>query len=296
MANPKTVRADFFQVVMPKGFPKRFSEVLTDIAALKLISDRTRNIHGSYYQLSQLERTGRQWIGSLMKIRMDELPVVAELSGETRRLELREDQGLGDYTSFVYTELFGVIVVQRNFQAARPGTVEHFLGLLGGVDEVEFAAVLRPDALTKLNGMKIVRRLEVSLATPNPEVFQGIDDAVEDVLHASQRVGAAHIDLSMGMGHAKGSMNVGVVRKIARDLATRFKSKGADVQRIQIKGSQGFTDEPMETIDLLESRLVAEFKLETVDRNLIPDLVQRQLLLALQEHAEDLRAQFARKR
>ncbi len=290
----KRVRADFFRVQLPTGAPP-FTELLNRVLTNRPRPlDRNIEIYGYTYRLHLLERIRNLWSGCFIRIRMDDLPNVAELDGELRDLPLEADEGLGEETSFVYTPGYGVMVIQRNFQAVRPGTVETYLARLTEVEDLLLEPVIQADALEKLQRMQVVRNIDLSLATPtDPGVYRRLR-SVAGALNTARYVGAARISVSMGMGRRKGSLNAARAIDIARRLFRVHRDQGQEVQKIVVRGSRGFADEPMETIDLLSYRLVEEFGVETADRQLRGPAVRQELAQALRRQDDDLRRQFGR--
>ena len=288
----KKVSADFFRVKMPDDEPRVFTGLLAGLLKDKPnLADRNLRLGGYWYRLQFLEQKGSLWLGSFIRIRMDDLPGIAKLSGDTRELNLDQDEGLDDETSFVYTQRYGAIVIQRNFQAVRPGTVETYINKIADCD-LSFEVILQRDAFERLGRMKLIRSFDFRLASPTNPVYKNVR-AVRGILDSAEYLGALRAGVVLSMGRGKGSLTPSRIIDAARTLA-QLHGRQAEVEKVLVKGSRGLPDEPLETIDLLEYRLVEEFKVETIDRRLPGPEIRKELASALSRQDEELREQFGK--
>lgn len=289
----KIVRADFFRIGLPAGTPP-FQDILTNLAAEADPAQRSIETRDGWHRLQYLELRDRQWWGSCIRLRMQDLPHLGRLDGDLSALGLAEDEGLAEETSFVYQPRYGVMALQRNFQGVRPGAVEDLLARLAEID-LTLEVVLRTDTLQRLRRMRIVRDIEVTFARPsNPGVYRGLA-SIESMLAAADDVGAIRLKVSMGMGHRRGSLRASQAIALVRSFLRVRNDYGEEIRRLKIKGGP-LEDEPMEVIDLLKHQLVEQFPVEAPGRQLPGDAVRRALAAAIATHEAELREQFGQGR
>jgi hypothetical protein len=113
---PKTIKIDFFKVTMPDDAAVTFEAHLDAIQQIPLQDDaRTRSLRGDPVRLQQLHHRAGCVEGDMVRTRMDSLPEKSNVdTGELTPLDLREEEGLGEETAFLYDPPSRCLAIQRN--------------------------------------------------------------------------------------------------------------------------------------------------------------------------------------
>jgi hypothetical protein len=305
----KKFTIDFYRVVMPEDANATFEDVLDAVAALPA-NDEQRNveIRGTPVRLHDLAIRGQRLRhGELVRIRMDEMPVRASLTGDLDPFDFEDDEGVGEETAFLYHRGLQVLVLQRNrIGVSNYGFVQYFQAhaeeLLDLDGWITLEPVIEPETMARLRDTRIIRKLDVRFAGvhdpqrlareaedtgPAPGVSKMLD------LIETFAAPAAHIELSMGHERT-GTLAVDRVKRTARRLMNIGGDRRPEgqVKRIEITGKTG-DDEPV-FLDLLRDRMIeiGEGELDA-ERRLPYNVRYRALRNAYSERRDQLRALFA---
>lgn len=164
MPTSKFVNVDFYRVTVEDKEDREFADLLE--LALELPNDEGRAQHRSEdaIRLQSAKHTATTWRGDMLRIRMNEAPVKAKLSGETNTIELAEDEGLGEETAFFFNVPTQVLVIQRNRSGVSASALAKYFKVLCKAKAIRFDCILKEDALNRIARMQSIRTFEVQFA------------------------------------------------------------------------------------------------------------------------------------
>jgi hypothetical protein len=253
----KLVRFDFFQVeVVEDGVT--FDSILSTARGLGKGRPRTKTVNGYPVHLHQISQSKAPTVGELIKIRMDQLPPRATLTGALNDLDLAANEGLGEETAFSYYPGYSLLLLQRNFYGVSASSFAGYFGVLSGKTLV-LNPVLEPGALAKLNSIADVRNFDVAVAgVTNAKTLRAEypDAGVKEFMDVLDTFNAPSLHVSLSMEHQRGSMDTGRVRATARKLIEIRSDKRARVKKVQVTGKT--SDDEMMLVDLIKDRMIEE--------------------------------------
>jgi hypothetical protein len=290
---------------MPADGPP-FEDVLDAVAALPAhTEDRIVVVHDTPARLNVMTTSTSARIrqGELVRIRMDQIPVRASLTGEVGTFPLDDDEGVGEETAFLYHDNLAVLALQRNrLGITNYGFVryftEHAQDLLDMDGFITLVPVLEPATMARLAQVQVVRRFDVRFAgVHNPQALLGDapSPGVSKMLDLIETFEApsAHIELSMGHERT-GSLDVQRVKRTARRLLRiegGAEGDRAPIRRIEIHGRTD-DEEPL-VLDLLQDRMIEYADLELDAERHLPYARRRRALRdAFSRRRDQLRSLF----
>lgn len=254
----KTMNVDFYRVEMPAEPESPFEDCFKAVQDLPDDDSRTYEINGSPIRMQAYTKYRDIYKGEVIRIRMDDLPVKARLSGETEPLDLDDDQGLGEETAFLYNSTLKVLLLQRNRVGVTASRFIRYFTEMNDIDEnIDLQPILQTNALRQLQQMHEVRRLELRFAgLDNMEVFQDLGYGVSGIVELSEQFDAPSISLSIGMGHKKGSlMRDNVIDAVKKVLALPTGLFSNRVDKIRVVGKDDLEGES-KILDMLKYRMI----------------------------------------
>lgn len=265
----KKVRVDFYRVDT-KNPSVLFEDVIQKISAFPQDESRNVVIRGFPIRLqdSSSQRPGCWW-GDLVRIRMNNIPTKASLSGEVEPLDLEDDEGLGEETAFLYHIPTKVLMIQRNRLGVSAAAFSTYCKKICQLSEdIDFDPILRGDVLTRLRQMSIIRRFDVKTARlEDLSILKGQDLGVNEILNIGDIFGALNVSLTVSVGKKK-KMSLENVITTAISLFRHASANTGNVKKIEISGAND-EDEKSETIDLLEYWITAEIDIDPADLRLV---------------------------
>jgi len=252
---PKTLKFDFYQVDMPQTDPRPFETVIDTINNLQG-ADRVYNTDKYPIRLQTVNRRPAYYIGDIAKIRMNDIPDKMKLSGETEPIDLDDDQGLGEITSFIYNPDIRLLVLLRNRYAVSATGFAHYYQFKGNINgELILRPLIETAALQRLTQMGIVKKFELGLAAPgNAQIYQTLGlrpQAVLDLMDVAPKV---KVDISFMMDRERNStFSLAAVQRIAGNLINL--NNNNEIVKLSISGKDN-PDESTDVLDLLEEIIV----------------------------------------
>jgi hypothetical protein len=291
---PKRMRIDFYQVeVAGPAFEAM-------VEAVSRLAPEDRNVTIGSYPV-RLQTHGR-WPrpgcieGDMVKIRMEDVPPKASLSGEVESLDLSEDEGLGEETAFLYDPQSQILVLQRNFYGVGTSSLaEYFFQKSGTSGPILFHPVLDRDAMEKLTSIVKVRKLEMRIAAPAAaDAARERNPGVSQALELIDYLEAPKITISATMGHEEGGFAFRHAKRLWETLNSLRQRNPRSVEKLEIGGLDA-NDHRLD-IDLIESRLSEWDEVQVIDRTVPYAGRQRLLRNAFERHEQYLRRTFGRLR
>jgi len=253
----KNIKVDFYRVKMPDNSNSSFQNIIDQVSGLP--DDESRNVEMRRYpvRLKAASLSGNNREGDMMRIRMDELPLKAKISGEVETLDFDDDEGLGEETAFYYNSNLRTLLLQRNKTGVSASAFSKYFEEMGRLEgSIVLEPILQTDVIRRLADMQIIRKMDIKFAgVDNFKVFRELDYGIGSVADLSQSFDSPSITLSIGMGRKKGSLNLENVLASVKSLI-RFPNSNTDrIDKIEVKAKEDFEGN-IEILNILEYRIV----------------------------------------
>lgn len=285
MAPPRQMTVEFYRVTIPHPAGKSLEYFLEGTIGL---SGAKRNISrdGNFIRLQAGGTHSHFWLGDMIKIRMQHLPVKAGLDGQVSSLDLEKDEGLGEETAFLYHIPTRILAFQRNRNAVTASAFAYYLSHLHPGLIVELEIILEETAIKKLDKMNTIRAFEIQIAALDHLniLKKQKQTSVNSMLSLSQFYQAPHINVFLTMGRQKGTLE-----RVIETVKRLLKVTGDDdkvIEKMKITGRQA--DDEKTVLDLLEHRLLEHIELPLdVPTRFVPFENRRAALREAWERRED---------
>lgn len=257
----REIKVDFFRVEMPESSRQKFPDLVKTVGALPNDDSRNMNWNDAPIRLDSFKQKGSIWTGELTKIRMNELPPKVKLSGKKEDLDLDDDQGLGEETSFYYNARYNVLLLQRNrFGVSSAAFAYYFKEKSDLDDDLYLDPIIQGDAVKKLEQQEEIRNIEISFAGLDKlDIFNTESESVSSLTDISNHLKAPYITLNAGMGWCRGSMDRDNVLSLVKGLGKLLKPHRSQIKKINIK-SKAQEGCNTEILDILEYLMVESVK------------------------------------
>lgn len=255
----RKLKVDFFKVVLPDDSPHSFEYVLR--AVHDSPDDDTRNAtrNACPFRLQKAWETGDCWKGEMIRIRMDQLPIKAKLSGDVSSIDLEDDEGIGEETAFLYHVPTKVLTIQRNRFGVSAGIFAWYFEEKSSVESIKLEPILQKDGLQRLANLKDVRKLSLNIAgVENMTALQGLGQGVESMITLMDQFKSPHLTLTLSMGKRRGSLEW--VKSFAQSFAQYNQQRESSIHKFEISGKT--EDGEKSVLDLIEFRMVEEIEVE----------------------------------
>ncbi len=255
----RKLKVDFFKVVLPDDFSDSFESVLNAVNVSP--NDHTRNAirNACPFRLQEAWQTEDCWKGEMIRIRMDQLPIKAKLSGDVSSIDLEDDEGIGEETAFLYHVPTRVLTIQRNRYGVSAGVFAWYFEKKGSVESIELQPILQKDGLQRLANIKDVRKLSLNIAgTENMAVFKDSGKSVESMLSLIDQCKSPNLTLTFSMGKQQGSLEW--AKSFAQSFAKLNQQGESSIHKFEISGKT--EDGEKSVLDLIEYRMVEEIEVE----------------------------------
>lgn len=260
----KILKFDFYQVVMPEEERSPFESIL------KVVNDldgtaRTYD-NGEYHvRLVGLVQRPGYFLGDIARIRMNDIPDKMKLSGEREIIELDDDQGLGEITSFIYNPALRALAFMRNRLAVTATGFANYFQNLGRIQGVLFLQhLLEVDAYQRLTRMNIVHKVEIAFAAPgNGAIFDNLGlrpQTIADLINVAPKV---KMDFTISMDRER---NLTLPLQSIRNLVGIFTGEYSEqVTKLVVSGKEN-PEQRLDAVDMLEEIMTDKVPV-TIRRN-----------------------------
>lgn len=258
----KKISVDFYRVEMPMQTTETFNSVLHRVEGSPDDASRNVEMGGYAYRLQHANFEAELGEGEMVRIRMDEVPLKAKLSGYVAPFELEDDEGIAEDTAFLFYRPTNVLVMQRSRIGVSAARLAGYLESRGGLDgPIIFDPLLQKNALQRLNALNAIRKVDVRLArVDHPEHLKDEAHGLNGVIELLGQFDAPDVALTLSMGRLRGSLGVVDCLQTIKTLNRVAKENEHNVTKLEVHGQRG-PQEP-EIIDLVKDRMVETFELE----------------------------------
>jgi hypothetical protein len=250
----KTLNVDFFKVVLPADINLSFEEVLKKIIQLPA-GQRFQEVRLQYVYLHEATFGWQQtWEGEIVRLRMDNIPAKGNLAGQIEELKLADDEGIGEQSAFIYHPATNILLLQSNKHGVSPGNFARYFELIIGSNaSIYIDPVIQWDALQRLEQMKTVKKLNISIAAlENMSVFE--NSGLEEFVNLTTAYQAPAIDIEFKVSRSKkSSLPLEKVRNATTSLLRIYNQNQNQVKKIRISGSSD--DDDNLYVDLLKDKM-----------------------------------------
>lgn len=252
----KNLNFDFFRVVHQKGCKVTFEKALLEIHKL---TGKARVHHNGDYpvRLQTLGKHQDTYIGDIARIRMNDIPDKLKLSGEREEIELDDDQGLGEISSFLYHAETSVLILLRNRNAVSLSAFSEYMSAKQSLHGVKYDLILQEEAYERLNKFKRIGRVDLEVAAPgNAKIFKSLDlspKGLADLMNTAPRV---RLSYTFSMAHDReNSLPKSIIGDIAAKVMSFSLNKKEDIKMV-VAGNE--EDMEKEVIDLFTDALTEQ--------------------------------------
>ena len=249
------IRADFYQVVNLKGSLSAILDGLLETETDK----RNVDANGQPLRLERLEKktdaNGTFYEGEFVKVRMDNLPVKASTTSGIGSIGLRDDEGIGEETAFLYSQDRDILILQRNRFGATFLRVEEYFNTFGGADNhIGLSVMMNANALKRLKSAKAVKSVSVCVAPVGGAQIDSLRGvSVGKAIGAMEELGGEKVTLTVSLAaRGSGSLIMDKIMDIARSVIDVRNQSAISVPKMQVKAED---DDGTSIIDFVKDRL-----------------------------------------
>jgi hypothetical protein len=274
MGKSKNIRIDFYRVALPDGQPT-FKDLLQTVFS-KPAKQRNFKVRERTLRLQSLYNWGGCQEGELVRIRIDDIPSIADLSGGLSELQLQADQGVGERAVFVYDERIRILAIERNLHGASAGAFAgYFEAAMKIQDEIVLEPVLRPSEFAKIKSMTHPRKFMVNIAKFSDNTL--CNTSTWDFVKSAKSRGAQSIRVELISGRKRDSgLNIAAILDDARNLFSLSREDDSAITKLKVSG-RGAADEIL-ALDLLSGRLKVTKAIDITGQPCIPYEVRRDVV------------------
>lgn len=286
---PKTVKIDFYKVVMPEAAATTFDAVLDRIQQIPLQNEaRTREITGDPIRLQELHHHGGYLEGDMVRTRMDTLPRKSNVeTGQLTLLDLDDDEGLGEETAFLYDPATRCLTIQRNRYGVSASAFATYCTEIAAFESaISLEPIISGDAIARLQDFDRVNRLTIKVAgLAGGQVLRDTPYSLGHIAAFADDYAGPIVNIDVSMGHQKGSLARDRVRGVVEWLRRQFRDREIDVRRIEVSGSAA--GDETQVLDLLESRIVEQRTVEINQNRIVTYASRRNAVRAAWDAQQD---------
>lgn len=259
--------------------PFKLEKVL-NLALNKSIAQRSGTYYGEKVILQKIENQEDLWEMQFIKQRTAELPgIINEKTNEYKKLDLEEDEYIGEEVSALYDEKTNVLMIQRNRNALGITGIQKFFNdkLNDSKNIIEFRMVPFTNNIQELQNMKL-RKIEVNFADVKIDTSNKNSSLINLLLGAEKMKSLnTKVSFSVGRGGAERSLSPEEIE----DFIGLSKDDGFNKIHLEYKMQE---DAPLEIVELINGVLVDDIKMELSKENgIVYDRVIKQMIPIFKE-------------
>lgn len=291
----KIIKHHFYQIVMPEKESRSFEQLLLETD--KIPDTEARSIielSGEYaVRHSRMIIEADIILGNVTKIRMKEIPVKASLDGQKTPIPLKNNEGIGEETAFLFVKSLNILIFQYNFNSIRAGKFIEYINKHCSVNGlVELLPVVKIDTYNRLLKMAEPTALEISVAElSSPAVLNSEINSIKMLARANDAIKAPVVSIKYSLGRSHSEKGYGArLMECVNDLR-RFLTNGGKVTKLKISGKMD-SESNTEVLDLLADRLISDVSLENPIATIPPETRIAKIKEAWIRTSADLKSMF----
>ncbi len=260
----RKINCDFFRMNVGPDQRGDFVQTLDGFCSrCPRTRDRDLEVEDGFLRLHDWRVEDGNARGALLELRTDGGARIANLDNyDLRDLELRQGEGLADYSCFRYFGEFKTLVIYRNRNAGNEKSLRYYLEQKTNVRPIDFDVLIATDALQRFERMQEIVFAELTIAMPNnlnaETAGRGFSVGQEESL--LNRARAATIKTQLSMGHTRRSMDLNTVKGWIKGNIDDY---GEAVHSAKVRGRLE-SGEPIDSIDLIQDRIRQEVEVRAV--------------------------------
>ena len=277
----KKVNFDFYRIEMPSVTSVVLENNLHQLMQLS-IDKRFREVRQHQVCLYNADSTWQQtWEGEMVRLRMNDLPIKGNLSsGQIGDIVLKEDEGIGEKSAFLYHPSTRVLVLQSSKTGISPVSFAEYFELVNNFsDSIYVDPVLQSTTMGRLDKIKTISEFDVRVAAlDNMSFLKGYDCGVQEIINLNEFFGSPIISLKLSTGRKgkKGKISVENVKSAVQSLLRMSAQNPQKVKNIRISGS---TEENESLyIDLLKDRMREDVDIDSGKSRTVPYDKRKQVI------------------
>lgn len=290
----RRITIDFYRVRMPGDVPVPFEPCIYNVAKSKNDDGRNVVFAGDPIRLHSAQKWDECCEGEMTRIRMDDLPSKASLSGAVEALDLGDDEGIGEQAAFLYHPATQTLLMQRNRSSVSPRALAFYFGEKSGLhDPIFLDPVLTSDAVKRLASMQTITKFRVRVAkVNNAKLFEQGGESLGGMIELLEDFAAPNLEFAVSMGRKRHGSLAATVKQTAMNLLGIGNSgKHNRVTAVELVGRT--EDGERDELDLIEQQMSQTALIETDDRRrMLYRERQNALREAFKRRVEELRQMF----
>jgi hypothetical protein len=213
-------------------------------------------------RLRAFEKDGDLLVGDILRIRLDEPALLANLDGSERDATTDDNEGIGLANAFVYCPKTKRIAFQRNRTGVPLTKLAHYVQHVCELNQGWLAMPeLVPSKMRELMRSGSARKLQFRVATPKVRPESVDSESLASTLHAAEKLEAPMINVEFSLGNQrKGSMQLREVVRTVKSLL-RLKETEHRVDMIRVVTKDGDDDAP-HMLDFIDAQVSFEKSIE----------------------------------
>ncbi|MBN1671193.1 MAG: hypothetical protein JXR37_09185 [Kiritimatiellae bacterium] len=263
---------DYWHVEMPPHAKQTLEQLLRNIGNLPDDDSRNVDFQGVPFRLHEFHEWREYLEGEVIKIRMEDIPVKASIHGGIEAIDLKEDEGVGEETAFLYTPEMQVVTLQRNHFGTSAFKFARYCQELAGLDEPIFLVpILRPDVMKRLNAMSVLKKVEIRIAgIENAKQLDAEDVGFGEMLDIMATTRAPNLKLELSMGNRSGGLARQPVLQAIQRLWRFCQGTHKTVRTMRVHGVREIEEDGLsmldkEIVDFIQDRLTDKVEVSLED-------------------------------
>lgn len=276
----QTINVDCFQIERMNGGVAS----LLDSIDRTPVEDRNVEIDSCPFRIERMSKfvdEGKTlYEGDFVKVRMDNLPVIASRRAGVRGIGLNESQGIGEETAFLCSPTDKLLLLQRNRHGASYARVMRYLNELSGeTDSIILSIMLKDTALARLERATTLQSVEVSVAPLLSSHNVTYGESVNRVLETMNDLKGRRLTFKITTGRNRSlSLIKAKVKVMIKDLLRVRSDCESCVKTVKLGGRD---DDGTMMIDFIKDRIRFSDKVDSGDERHLSYELRKEFLRSI---------------
>ncbi len=171
-------------------------------------------------------------------------------------LEIEDGKGLGYETSFIFDPETCIVMIESVKNGVGIGSFCNFFEKNLNVPGLEYAVVINPSEINKLNSMTSITKFEVKVANlQSGDIFGGKNVSAKQVMNAADDTNTDILEMVLSVGYNRdSSLSLRTIKAYVRDFLKLKSEDKKELKKLLVSGKEG-DDSKTDTIDLIQQRM-----------------------------------------